>query len=63
MSKDTRELIKALEKQGFSILHRNKHYVIRSPDGMGQTVIAATGSEPRGRKNALSQLKKIGFKP
>ena len=62
MSKTTKDLLVALDKQGFSIIHRNNHYLVRAPDGEGQTVISCTGSEYRGFKNALSRLKKIGFK-
>ncbi|WP_217225999.1 hypothetical protein [Streptomyces anulatus] len=60
--KDTRQLIKKLEKQGFDVTMRNGHYRVFK-DGVFVQVMPSTPSDSRGLKNAIACYKRAGFKP
>ncbi|MEY9842517.1 type II toxin-antitoxin system HicA family toxin [Streptacidiphilus sp. EB103A] len=58
--KDTRQLIKKLENQGFEVTLRNGHYRVFK-DGTFTVVMPSTPSDSRGLKNAMAYLKRAGF--
>ncbi|MFF8994439.1 hypothetical protein ACF09H_31855 [Streptomyces sp. NPDC014983] len=60
--KDTRQLIKKLEKQGFDVTLRNGHYRVFK-DGKFIQVMGSTPSDWRGLKNAMAYFKRAGFQP
>lgn len=63
MDKELRKIVESLEEQGFQVLKRTSgHLMVRAPDGESQTTLARTGSDHRGRKNALAHLKRMGFR-
>ncbi|MFE6272207.1 hypothetical protein ACFVQ9_25840 [Streptomyces goshikiensis] len=62
-SKEVKQLIKAIEKQGFNTRPtKNGHYQVHKGTTF-VTVIPGTPSDPRSLKNCLAYLKKAGFKP
>lgn len=63
MDKDMKKLIKALESQGFEIRITTKGHVTVGIDGKLVATLAGTGSDWRGGRNALSRLKRAGFRP
>lgn len=64
MDKDTKKLLKAVEAQGFTYRKTAKgHYQIRDAGGQVVCVVAGTGSDWRGLRNAVAALKRAGFKP
>lgn len=63
VSKETKELIKALEAQGYSVQRtRNSHWLIRNPEGKAIATMASTPSDPRSMKNAIAALRRHGFR-
>lgn len=59
--KETKDLIRELTRQGFDVEPtKGSHYAVRK-DGRRVTTLAGTGSDWRGRKNALAVLKRAGF--
>ncbi|WP_432156069.1 hypothetical protein [Streptomyces sp. bgisy153] len=60
--KDTRQLIKKLEKQDFDVTLRNGHYRVFK-DGEFVMVMSSTVSDSRGLKNAIADAKRFGFQP
>lgn len=63
MKKEVRELIGLLVEQGFDVkVTRKGHFIVRK-NGQFVTTLAGTPSEYRGSKNALSDLRRSGFKP
>lgn len=62
-TKEMKDLRKRLESQGFAVeIAKNGHYKVVAPDGQ-KCQIAATPRENRGVLNAITRLKRIGFKP
>ncbi len=62
MDKDTRKLIRELERQGFAWKRSGKGYPLVYRDGRFVTKLAQTPSDRRGWKNALSALRRAGFR-
>lgn len=62
-SKETRQLIKKLQAQGFDVEQtKGNHYVVRK-DGRRVATLAGTPSDSRSHKNAVAALKRAGFQP
>ncbi|SEM83322.1 type II toxin-antitoxin system HicA family toxin [Streptacidiphilus jiangxiensis] len=61
MTKDVRDLVKALRKQGFEVTpSRNNHLIVRR-DGRRIATLASTPSDHRGQLNILAVLRRAGF--
>lgn len=62
MDKDTRKVLREAEKQGFtySVTAKN-HFQVRNPAGEIVAYLPSTGSDVRGMKNAIADLRKAGF--
>lgn len=57
--KDTKQLLKSLKKQGFTVAEDRKHYVVTHPEVPGvQVSIPKTPSEWRSFANTISQLRR-----
>ena len=56
-------LVKEAEAQGFGIKKKKKGYMILTPNGQGSVMVHLTLSDHHGLDNAISRLKKYGFKP
>lgn len=64
MRKDVRELVEELRHQGWRVEPGTSGKLIcKSPDGVTIVVLHGTPSDFRWRRNAISQLKRGGFKP
>jgi predicted RNA binding protein YcfA (HicA-like mRNA interferase family) len=63
MHKDVRELVRAIEKQGWRVEHGSGHLKAMSPDGETIVTLPTTPSGGRWRQNVISQLKRGGFRP
>lgn len=63
MDKDTRKLVQKLQAQGFQVRPTTRGHLKVTKDGQFVTVLAGTGSDWRGLRNAVSQAKRHGFKP
>lgn len=61
MTKEVRQLLKELRKQGFTIEESGRHFKAFPPGGGPMTVIPRTPSDPRSLKNAIALLRKRGF--
>ena len=62
-SKEVRQLIKKLERQGFDVdPSKSGHYKVRK-NGRLITTLAGTPSDSRSLKNAMAVLKRAGFQP
>ncbi len=62
MDKDTRKVLAAAERQGFTIRYSAKGYpLIYNRDGTFVTKAAQTGSDRRGPKNLVAALRRHGF--
>lgn len=60
-SKDTRQLLRKLERQGFRVrMTGGGHYGVSKGDSR-EIFMPATPSDHRGIKNTLADLKRIGF--
>lgn len=60
-SKDTRQLIRALERQGWTVrLAKSGHYRAISPDGAAVTIPCTPGRANRSAKNNRAWLRKAG---
>lgn len=60
--KETKDLIKALEAQGFTVSKtRKNHYAVRDAEGRFITTLASTPSDRRGFYNAIARLRRAGF--
>lgn len=62
MDKDIKRIIKALTKQGFEVAITKRGHVIVSRNGRRVATLAGTASDHRSMKNALSYLKRAGFR-
>lgn len=56
-----KQLLRAAIAQGWRMRH-GKHLVLYAPDGKSMVVMAATPGDHRSFKNALSQMRRAGFK-
>lgn len=62
MKKEMRELVKALEAQGFTVEQtRGKHWLVRNAEGQAVCTMANTPSDGRGWLNAIAALRRAGF--
>lgn len=62
MDSETRKVVRALRKQGFTVDRTTKgHLRVYDPDGNFVTTHSGTPSEYRGWKNFLSDLRRAGF--
>ena len=61
--KDTKELLKEAEGQGWRIEKtKGGHWRVFSPDGAGIVYVASTPSDHRGFKNTIAKMRQYGFK-
>lgn len=60
MTKDVKELIASVEKQGWLLIRDRKHYIARSPDGVTQVAFAKTPSDHRAIRNVKATFKRHG---
>jgi predicted RNA binding protein YcfA (HicA-like mRNA interferase family) len=61
VKKDVRDLVKALEKQGFEVTpSRSGHLIVRL-DGRRIATMAGTPSDHRSQLNLLAVLRRAGF--
>jgi hypothetical protein len=56
-------LVKEAEVQGFRIEKKKKGWMVLTPNGQGSVMVHKTLSDHRGLNNAISRLKRYGFKP
>lgn len=62
MGNDLRDLLRALEAQGFTVTRtRSGHWLVRTADGLAVATIAGTASDHRSWRNALSVLRRAGL--
>lgn len=61
MNKELRELIKALEADGFTVRPTKKHYRVEK-DGRYVTTLSKTPSDWRARANELRPAARLGFR-
>lgn len=61
VDKDTKKLVKALKAQGFTVEPTTKGHQMVTKDGTFVTVLAGTGSDRRGQRNAIAAARRHGF--
>ncbi|MFF4344739.1 type II toxin-antitoxin system HicA family toxin [Kitasatospora sp. NPDC001540] len=61
MKKDVRDLVKALEKQGFEVTPSKSGHLIVRLNGQRIATLASTPSDHRTRLNELAVLRRAGF--
>jgi hypothetical protein len=62
VDKDTKKVLAEAERQGFTVRTTSKgHAQVRDADGQIVAVFAGTGSDHRGLKNGIAQLRRAGF--
>jgi hypothetical protein len=61
MAKDTRRLLKALARQGFTTHPTRRGHTAVKRNGITIAVLAGTPSDWRASRNALAQLRRAGF--
>lgn len=61
LSKDTRKLVKEVERQGWRVEDRGQRWLCFSPNGHTIVTIHKTPSDHRAIRNTLSELRKGGF--
>lgn len=63
MNRDVKDLVRELEAQGFEVRRSKKnHLKVYGLDGRLVTTLPATPSDHRWKRNALSVLRKAGFR-
>lgn len=62
MDKDTRRLVKELERQGFETRATKRGRIIVAFEGDWITTLSRNPSDWRANRNALAQLKRAGFR-
>ena len=62
-NKETRELVRRVEKQGWRVEQRKDGWMCYSPDGKTMVLIHRTPSDRRGLQNTIARLRKGGFDP
>jgi hypothetical protein len=64
VNKELRKLLKEVEAQGFTwTITSRQHVFVRDAEGRPVTTIGGTISDHRGLRNAISDLKRAGFRP
>jgi predicted RNA binding protein YcfA (HicA-like mRNA interferase family) len=64
MANELRDLVRALEGQGFVVIKAKRRGHLRVElDGRRVATLALTPSDHRSRKNVISALKRAGFQP
>lgn len=61
MDKETAEIIKAAEEQGFTVTYSKKGHPVFHKDGEFVTTLSGTASDWRSGKNGLAFLKRAGL--
>jgi hypothetical protein len=62
MNKDVNQLIKTVRKVGgFEIGYTKRHVVVTNVETGERAILPKTPSDSRWRKNAVADLKRIGF--
>lgn len=62
MNRSLRQLVKALEAQGFTTKVTKKgHVTVYGPDGAWVTTMAGTPSDHRSMRNAMAALRRAGY--
>lgn len=61
MDKELRQIVKALEEQGFEVRVTSKQHLMVWRNGKPAATISGTPSDWRSRRNGLAQLKRFGF--
>jgi phosphoribosylcarboxyaminoimidazole (NCAIR) mutase len=61
MDKDTKELLKEAEKQGFTVIIKKKGHPVIYLDGVRITTFSGSTSDWRAFRNSLAHLKRAGF--
>lgn len=61
MKKEMREIVAALEEQGFEVRTTRKGHLSVSRDGRIVVVFAGTPSDWRSMRNAISRARRAGF--
>lgn len=60
--KETRELVRELERQRWRVEQTGRgHYKARPPDGRPMVTFGSASGDPRAMKNTLAQLRRSGF--
>ncbi|TME30806.1 MAG: hypothetical protein E6I66_08625 [Chloroflexi bacterium] len=63
MAKEVRELVEKARRQGWRAEQLpNGHWKLLAPDGIGIVWLAGTPSDHRWRKNAISRMRRHGFR-
>ena len=63
-SREVKDLVRRLEKQGWTVvLNRNGHYKAVPPGGGQPEFIAGTPSDWRALLNTVARLKQKGYRP
>lgn len=62
MDKDLREIVKALEAQGFEVTVTKRGHVVVEREGKVIAVFSGTASDWRSIRNGLAPLKRAGFR-
>jgi predicted RNA binding protein YcfA (HicA-like mRNA interferase family) len=64
-TKEVKALVRHLRRQGFtvSLTKRSGHYKVRHPESPGMVILPSTPSDARSLRNAVAQLRRIGFVP
>ncbi|GAA4680611.1 hypothetical protein [Nocardioides nanhaiensis] len=63
MDKDVRQLVKAAARQGFEAVPHGAHVRVTNKRTGEWTTLAKTPSDYRWRKNAIANLRRMGFNP
>ncbi len=61
MDKDTRKILEAAQRQGFTVTKSKKGYALIHKDGEFVTKAAQTPSDYRGQRNLVAALRRFGF--
>lgn len=61
LAKEVRALVRAAEKQGFTVKEKKNGWMLHSPNGQGSVMIHKTPSDHRALSNARTRLRRYGF--
>ncbi|MBO3146372.1 hypothetical protein GZ176_11905 [Dermatophilus congolensis] len=61
MDKDLRKIVKALEKQGYTVTLTRRNHVSVSKDGKRVATFSGTPSDRRSLLNGIAALRRTGF--
>lgn len=62
VDKRTREVLEALEAQGFTVRRTRRGHFFVTKDGQPVTTFSGTASDHRSLTNALAQARRAGFR-